>query len=249
LSLPFFDHFSYALSLTSQAMEALHGVIEVDSGYSGGTVANPSYHQVVNGGTGHLEVVRVKFNPDDISYETLLYHFWRNVDPTDAYGQFCDKGNSYVSSIFCQPSLRQCELAKASKAKLIERFTSVATSVRELTDATPFYLAEEYHQDYYLKNPSTYKYYKSRCGRVATLKEVWGKEEYRIAHENGTKIADTAASDPWLWLKITLASVGSFFLCAFLVYLAKREQPKAKDKRVDQNQRENDVVASNVELA
>ena len=126
---------------------------------------------------------------------------------------------------------------------------NVATSIRELTAATPFYKAEDYHQDYYLKNPSAYKYYKNRCGRVATLKRVWGEEEYRISHENGTtKISEIEAADPWLWLKITLPCVIVMFLCLLLMLKVLCSKGRRKDKRVV-TQREKSVVISNVELA
>jgi peptide-methionine (S)-S-oxide reductase len=145
----------------------------VVSGYSGGTLANPSYERVSAGGTGHAEVVQVSYDPGRISYARLLEIFWRNVDPFDAGGQFCDRGESYKSAIFVAGAAER-QLAEASKAALEKRFGKpIATRVR---DAAPFYPAEDYHQDYHAKNPLRYKFYRSSCGRDARLDAVWGKE-------------------------------------------------------------------------
>jgi peptide-methionine (S)-S-oxide reductase len=147
------------------------GVISTTSGYIGGSVANPTYKQVSGGGTGHLEAVRVVYDPNRVSYQKLLDVFWRNVDPFDGGGQFCDRGSQYRSAIFYTNS-EQKAAALASKAEVQKRFgRNVATSVRR---AGKFYPAEDYHQNYYRKNAYKYKYYRSRCGRDSRLSSVWG---------------------------------------------------------------------------
>ena len=151
--------------------EVIDGVISTISGYTGGSVANPTYEQVSAGGTGHRESVEVLFDPKKVSYETLLDIYWRNIDPFDDKGQFCDKGNQYRSAIFVANDEQKAS-ADASKRKLEERFgRAVAT---DILPVSPFYGAEEYHQDYYKKNPLHYRFYRFSCGRDARLKEVWG---------------------------------------------------------------------------
>jgi peptide-methionine (S)-S-oxide reductase len=153
--------------------EVIDGVVSTISGYTGGSVANPTYEQVSAGGTGHKECVEVVFDPKKVSYQTLLDVYWRNIDPFDDKGQFCDKGNQYRSSIFVADD-EQKALAEASKRKLEERFgRPIAT---EILPAGPFYRAEEYHQDYYKKNPLHYRFYRFSCGRDARLRQVWGDE-------------------------------------------------------------------------
>jgi peptide-methionine (S)-S-oxide reductase len=153
--------------------EKLAGVSEVVSGYAGGRTANPSYEQVTAGGTGHAEVVRVSYDPAKVSYATLLEIYWRNVDPFDGGGQFCDSGPSYRPEIFVGND-EERRLAEQSKAALEKRFgKSIAVRI---TKATPFYAAEGYHQDYYLRNPLRYRYYRSGCGRDNRLEQVWGTE-------------------------------------------------------------------------
>ena len=153
--------------------EVIDGVISTISGYTGGSVANPTYEQVSAGGTGHKESVEVVFDPKKVSYQTLLDVYWRNIDPFDDKGQFCDKGNQYRSAIFVAND-EQKALAEASKRKLEERFgRAIAT---DILPAGPFYRAEEYHQDYYKKNPLRYRFYRFSCGRDARLKQVWGDE-------------------------------------------------------------------------
>jgi peptide-methionine (S)-S-oxide reductase len=152
-------------------MEKVPGVIEVTSGYTGGTVANPTYEQVSAGVTGHYEAVKVVYDPSKLSYARLLDEFWRNIDPFDPRGQFCDKGSSYRAAIF-PLNAAQRKLAKASKARVEAHFgRSTAVTV---ADMTTFYDAESYHQDYYRKNPIRYRLYRGGCGRDARLKEVWG---------------------------------------------------------------------------
>jgi peptide-methionine (S)-S-oxide reductase len=149
----------------------VEGVLSTESGYTGGELANPSYEQVSEGTTGHLEAVRVVYDPKRVDYAKLLDVFWRNVDPLDAGGQFCDRGAQYRSAIFVAGAAER-ELAEASKRKVAERLgADVATQVRE---AGAFYAAEEYHQDYYRKNPVRYRFYRGRCGRDARLEKVWG---------------------------------------------------------------------------
>jgi peptide-methionine (S)-S-oxide reductase len=153
--------------------DALEGVVATTSGYIGGQVARPTYEQVTAGGTGHIEAIHVLFDPSRISYARLLEVFWRNVDPLDAGGQFCDRGESYTTAIFAQGAAQR-RLAEASKAEVEGRLKrQLATPIR---DAAPFWPAEEYHQDYYLKNPARYRFYRWNCGRDARLKAVWGSE-------------------------------------------------------------------------
>jgi peptide-methionine (S)-S-oxide reductase len=153
--------------------EELPGVSAVVSGYTGGTTVSPSYHQVSAGGTGHREAVQVTYDPKRVSYGRLLYVYWRNVDPFDAGGQFCDRGSQYTAAIFAADD-EQRALAEESKRVLEQRFgRPIATPI---LPAEPFYRAEEYHQDYFKKNPVRYRYYRLGCGRDARLDQVWAKE-------------------------------------------------------------------------
>lgn len=152
--------------------DKLDGVISTVSGYIGGSVPDPSYEQVTTGNTGHAEVVRVEYNPDVVSYEKLLEVFWKNIDPLDAGGQFCDRGSQYRSEIF-YTSERQRELAEASKQALAEADTLPGEIVTRITEADTFYPAEEYHQNYYQKNPIRYRFYRFTCGRDGRLDELW----------------------------------------------------------------------------
>jgi len=149
------------------------GVTKTVVGYTGGSVKNPTYHQVSAGGTGHYEAVEVFYDPKKVSYEKLLTIFWHNIDPTDAGGQFCDRGQSYEAAIFYQNNTQK-KLAIASKEKLIKsnKFPKIATKV---LPAKTFYPAESYHQHYYEKNPLRYKFYRFNCGRDQRLKQLWGK--------------------------------------------------------------------------
>ena len=154
-----------------EAFDKVEGVVETVSGYTGGTVPDPSYEQVSAGGTGHFEAVRVRYDPAAVSYDALLDAFWRNVDPFDAGGQFCDRGGSYRSAIFVE-SEAQKRLAEESKRAVASRFgRTVAT---EILPVGAFYPAEDYHQNYYEKNPLLYKFYKWNCGRAQRLEEIWG---------------------------------------------------------------------------
>ncbi|PSN17525.1 peptide-methionine (S)-S-oxide reductase [filamentous cyanobacterium CCP5] len=152
----------------------LDGVIGTTSGYSGGDVADPNYYQVSSGTTGHLEAVKVTYDPQQVSYGELLEVFWHNIDPVDSNGQFCDKGSQYRSAIFVA-NQAQREAAERSRTALANqpRFGEVVTQILE---AQPFYPAEEYHQDYYLKHPVRYKVYRFGCGRDQRLGELWGTQ-------------------------------------------------------------------------
>jgi len=150
--------------------EKLDGVLAVESGYTGGTLQNPTYEQVSRGGTGHTEAVRVKYDAAKVSYAKLLDYFWRHIDPTVKDRQFCDSGDQYRSAIFFGNDEEQ-KLALASKQALQARFPVIHT---EIAAASVFYPAEEYHQDYYKKNPIRYNYYRYRCGRDARVESLWG---------------------------------------------------------------------------
>ena len=157
-----------------EAFEKVPGVSAAVSGYIGGKVANPTYEQISTGRTGHTEAVQVTYDPGKVTYEQLVDWFWKNVDPLDASGQFCDKGSQYRSGIFYHDDMQR-KVAEASKQALeaSKRFKQpIAT---EITAAGPFYLAEDYHQDYYKKNANRYQFYKHGCGRVQRLEQLWGK--------------------------------------------------------------------------
>lgn len=149
------------------------GVISTTSGYTGGSLAEPSYEQVSAGGTGHAEAVRVVYDPKRVSYQTLLGVFWINVDPTEKDGQFCDHGEQYRSAIFYHTA-EQKRLAEGSRDGLIKHKPFAAEVHTQIVAAGSFWPAEQYHQDYYLKNPLRYKLYRTGCGRDARLKEIWG---------------------------------------------------------------------------
>jgi peptide-methionine (S)-S-oxide reductase len=153
--------------------EKLPGVVSAESGYTGGQLKNPTYEQVSHGGTGHAESVRVSYDATKVTYRQLLDYFWHHIDPTVKDRQFCDGGNQYRSAIFYQNDAER-QAAEASKAELQKsgRFAQVYT---EIVPASTFYVAEEYHQDYYKKNPIRYNFYRSRCGRDARVAEVWGQ--------------------------------------------------------------------------
>ncbi|HEX9671453.1 MAG TPA: peptide-methionine (S)-S-oxide reductase MsrA, partial [Thermoanaerobaculia bacterium] len=152
----------------------LPGVVSTTSGYTGGARKNPTYEEVSSGGTGHAEAVEVLYDPTKVSYEKLLEVFWKNIDPTVKDRQFCDVGSQYRSAIFTHGE-GQRRLAEASKRKLeaTARFRDGIQT--EIVPVGPFYPAEEYHQDYYTKNPIRYKLYRTGCGRDRRLEEVWGR--------------------------------------------------------------------------
>jgi len=153
--------------------DELTGVVATTSGYTGGQKLNPTYQEVSAGGTGHFEAVQIAYDPTKVSYEKLLEVFWRNVDPLDGGGQFCDRGDSYKTAIFYQNE-EQKRLAERSKTEIEQRLgKKVATPI---LPAATFYAAEDYHQDYYMKNPLRYKYYRYSCGRDQRLEKLWGKK-------------------------------------------------------------------------
>lgn len=182
--------------------EQLDGVVEVVSGYAGGTTTNPTYENYARG--GHIEVVQVTYDPRKISYEKLLEVYWRQVDPTDAGGQFVDRGHAYTTAIFYADD-DQRRLAEASKAELAARHVFRGPIVTPILPYATFYPAEGYHQDYYRNNPLRYSFYRSRSGRDDFLASVdWGKDktgkvdkaelkkrlsamQYRVTQENGTE--------------------------------------------------------------
>lgn len=153
--------------------EQLLGVVSVTSGYTGGQNKNPTYQEVSSGGTGHAEAVEIVYDPANIHYSRLLDVFWRNIDPLDAAGQFCDKGPQYRSAIFYHNDEQQ-RLAEASKLVLEQSGRFKQPIVTTIIPATTFYLAEDYHQHYSQKNPVRYKFYRYSCGRDQRLEELWG---------------------------------------------------------------------------
>ncbi|MCI3951502.1 MAG: peptide methionine sulfoxide reductase [Burkholderiales bacterium] len=156
-----------------EAFDPIPGVLSTVSGYVGGKTKNPTYEQVSTGRTGHAEVIQIEYDPKRVSYEKLLEAFWRNIDPTQREGQFCDHGSQYRSAIFYHDE-EQKRLAEASRAALLKNRPFKGEIVTEIVQAAQFYPAEDYHQDYYKKNPVRYKFYKTGCGRAARLKELWG---------------------------------------------------------------------------
>lgn len=163
--------------------EKLKGVREVVSGFTGGRTANPTYKQVSRGGTGHYEAVEIDYNPAQVDYETLLYAFFRSVDPTDAGGQFCDRGESYRTAVFVSNA---SERAAAEAAKTRAQRDLGRTIVTPILDAGAFYPASSYHQDYYkqsdiiitrrgpMSKANAYKFYRNGCGRDQKVLQVWG---------------------------------------------------------------------------
>lgn len=149
------------------------GVISTTSGYTGGTLANPSYEQVSSHTTGHAEAVEIVYDPTKVSYEQLLEKFWHSIDPTTKDRQFCDVGTPYRTAIFTHGP-QQAAAALASKAALEKSKPFKEAIVTQIEPAGPFYAAEDYHQNYYLKNPVRYKYYRYSCGRDARLQQLWG---------------------------------------------------------------------------
>ena len=190
--------------------EALDGVYEVKAGYTGGNVENPRYEEVSSGNTGHYEAVQITYNPEKISYEELLDIFWRQIDPADSGGQFADRGPQYRTAIFYHDQTQK-ELAEQSKFKLDSSGKYDKQVVTQILPFTIFYPAEEYHQDYYEKNPDRYELYKKGSGREDYLKENWPEKEtgyedyqkpsdeelrtilkplqYKVTQQNGTEPA------------------------------------------------------------
>ena len=155
--------------------DKIDGVLSTTSGYTGGSVANPSYEQVSGKHTGHAEAVEVVFDPRKVSYEKLVEHFWRTIDPTTKDRQFCDVGSPYRTAIFAVDAA-QLQVAQASRAALEKSKPFKEAIVTEIVPAGAFYPAEDYHQDYYKKNPLRYQYYRLSCGRDARVKQLWGTQ-------------------------------------------------------------------------
>lgn len=153
--------------------DVLEGVKSTTSGYIGGHTDNPTYKQVSSGGTGHTEAVQIIYDPSQVSYEELLEVFWVNHDPTEADGQFCDKGSQYRPGVFYHDDDQKLA-AEASREQIEQNKTFDEPVVTEITMAGTFYPAEDYHQDYYTRNPIRYKMYRYGCGRDRRLVELWG---------------------------------------------------------------------------
>ena len=157
---------------TEADFDKLKGVVATTSGYIGGKVPNPSYERVSAGGTGYAEAVEVIYDPQQVSYAQLLAFYWRTVDPTVKDRQFCDRGDQYRTAIFVR-NAEERKLAEASKEKVAAELKQPIYT--QIVDATPFYTAEDYHQDFYKKNPTKYKFYRWNCGRDQRLEQLWGK--------------------------------------------------------------------------
>jgi len=153
------------------------GVISTTSGYAGGKVKDPSYEQVSAGVTGHTEVIQVVYDPERVTYEKLLEVFWRNIDPLDGGGQFCDRGSQYRTAVFYEGD-EQKRAAEASKRALDESGRLGRPIVTEITPLEAFYPAEDYHQDFYKKSSRRYRSYRAGCGRDRRLKELWGSSDH-----------------------------------------------------------------------
>jgi peptide-methionine (S)-S-oxide reductase len=157
---------------TESDFDKMPGVLSTVSGYTGGKTANPTYEQVSAGGTGHIEAVRVEYDPSKISYAALVRRFFPTVDPLDAGGQFCDRGDQYRSAVFVAGA-EQRRTAEAEKARVAGLLKKPVRT--QILPAARFYPAEGYHQDYYTKNPIRYRFYRFNCGRDARLRQVWGR--------------------------------------------------------------------------
>jgi peptide-methionine (S)-S-oxide reductase len=153
--------------------ELVNGVSDVISGYTGGQTKNPTYKQVSSEKTGHFEAVEIHFDDDIVSLKALADYYWKTIDPTDAKGQFCDKGTPYKTAMFYQNN-QQKAVFEASLAKVEKTKPFKADIVTQILPASTFYLAEEYHQSYYTKNPIRYAFYRSSCGRDSKIESLWG---------------------------------------------------------------------------
>jgi peptide-methionine (S)-S-oxide reductase len=160
-----------------QPFDKIPGVVSTTSGFAGGTVAHPTYEQVAAGKTGHAEVVQVVFDPRKVAYERLLEVFWRNIDPFDGGGQFCDRGSQYRAAIFYEDD-PQKEAALASRESLARSGKLPGPIMTEIAPLEAFYPADEYHQDFYLKNMRQYWSYRSGCGRDQRLRQLWGEARH-----------------------------------------------------------------------
>lgn len=162
--------------------DKIPGVVSTVSGYTGGKTTDPTYRQVTRGGTGHYEAVEITYDPAKVSYESLLTAFWHSVDPTDDGGQFCDRGQSYETAVFVAND-KERSLAEASKKAAQELVSDPI--VTPILPAAQFHVAEDYHQDYYKKNPLRYNYYRLSCGRDKKVKKVWGEHAYKGIPDKG----------------------------------------------------------------
>lgn len=161
--------------------EPVKGVVKATSGYINGNTANPTYQQVSSKKTGHYEVVKIEFDASVVSAKELLDYFWLTIDPTDASGQFCDRGSPYKTGLFYQ-DLEQKKLFNQSLVDIKQTKPFKANIVTPVLEAQTFYEAEEYHQDYYIKNPLRYKYYRNACRRDKTVERLWGKVASKKYH-------------------------------------------------------------------
>lgn len=161
--------------------EKYPGVLAAESGYINGTTKNPTYKQVASKQTGHYEAVKITYDDQQVSLEQLLDYFWRTIDPTDDKGQFCDKGSPYKTGLFYQ-SVEQKEQFEQSLAKLNKEKPFAEEVVTPILAADTFYLAEEYHQDFYKKSSLRYKYYRASCGRDSRIKDLWGEVASKQYH-------------------------------------------------------------------
>ena len=176
---------------TEADFDKVPGVISTTSGYTGGHVANPSYEQVSAGGTGHAEAVQVAYDPSKVSYAQLLDYYWHHVDPTVKDRQFCDHGEQYRTAIFVNNE-EERKLAEASKDKVAALLKQPIYTL--IVQAGPFYKAEEYHQDFYIKNPAKYKFYRWNCGRDQRLEQIWGRhKEGRLMIDRRSLLTTAAA--------------------------------------------------------
>lgn len=157
---------------TEADFDKVDGVLETISGYTGGSVANPSYEQVTRGNTGHYEAVRVIYDPSVVTFDELVDYYWRTIDPTNPNGQFCDTGPSYRTAIFVETP-QEREIAEASLAELVAGDTLPAPIVTQIIDQETFWPAEDYHQNYYRENRQRYEFYRARCGRDQRIDDVW----------------------------------------------------------------------------
>lgn len=161
--------------------EKVDGVLDVVSGYTGGTVENPTYKQVSSKKTGHYEAVKITYDDQKVGLRTLVDYFWKTIDPTDPNGQFCDKGSPYKTGLFYQNEAQR-QVMSASLEAVIANKPFKAPIVTELLPTKAFYLAEGYHQDYYKKNPIRYNYYRNGCGRDNTIEQLWGEVASKKYH-------------------------------------------------------------------
>jgi peptide methionine sulfoxide reductase msrA/msrB len=180
---------------TEADFEKVDGVVEAVSGYTGGSVANPTYEQVSSGGTGHIEAVQVHYDPSRITYAQLLDVFWRHIDPTDPDGQFVDRGGQYRSAIFYADE-QQRRMAQESKEQLEASGQFDKSIVTDILPLGPFYEAEDYHQDYYRKNPIRYRGYRSGSGRDQFLRSAWMTDKFHLELETATEQNEAPPAPP-----------------------------------------------------